>query len=162
MALRSGSRTAAESRSFFTTVAGVTFEGRQRIVAQCSVGERLILVREPHNPHDKGAIKVMRLNGEQLGFIPAQVSRGGDSSGLVYRMDRGDKYQCRIRALTGGGRKSLGFNIEIADADDVQWAEPPALPKVARVKPLPGKLLIWVVVGIVILILVAIIAVQRG
>lgn len=109
-------------RSFFTTVAGVTFEGRQRIVARCSVGERLILVRDPNNRHDMGAIKVMRLNGEQLGFVPAHVSRGRDSSGLAYRMDRGDKYECRISALTGGGRMSLGVNIEIADADDVQWA----------------------------------------
>lgn len=149
-------------RSFFTTVAGVTFEGRQRIVARCSVGERLILVREPENPHDNGAIKVMRLNGEQLGFIPAHVSRGGDSSGLAYRMDRGDEYQCRISDLTGGGSKSLGVNIEITDAEEVQRAEPPALPKVARVEPVPGKFGIWVVVGIVLLILVVIIAVQRG
>src|ERR1035438_4185557 len=34
---------------FFTKVAGVTFEGRQQIVARCSVGERLVLVRDPNN-----------------------------------------------------------------------------------------------------------------
>ena len=45
-------------RSFFTKVAGVTFEGRQRIVARCSVGESLMLVRDPNESHDKGAIKV--------------------------------------------------------------------------------------------------------
>ena len=95
------------SNGFFTKVAGVTFEGRQRIVTRCSVGERLILVRDPENQFDKGAIKVMRLNGEQLGFVPAHVSRGGDSSGLAFRMDRGEKYQCRIGSLTGGGEKSL-------------------------------------------------------
>jgi hypothetical protein len=54
---------AQTTRSFFTTVAGVTFEGRQRIVKRCSVGERLELVRDPNNRFDKGAIKVMRLNG---------------------------------------------------------------------------------------------------
>src|SRR5271165_3595669 len=68
------------ARSFFTKVAGVTFEGRQRVVARCSVGERLVLVRDPGNRFDKGAIKVMRLNGEQLGFVPADVSRAGHSS----------------------------------------------------------------------------------
>jgi hypothetical protein len=102
-------------RSFFTKVAGVTHEGRQRIIARCSVGERLILVREPDHRYDKGAIRVLRLNGEDLGFIPADVSRGGDSSGLAWRMDRGDRYQCRISDLTGGGDKYLGVNIEITE-----------------------------------------------
>src|SRR5579862_99031 len=32
-------------RSFFTTVAGVTHEGRQRIVGRCTVGESLRLER---------------------------------------------------------------------------------------------------------------------
>jgi hypothetical protein len=107
----------ATARSFFTKVAGVTFEGRQRIVARCSVGERLVLVRDPENRFDKGAIMVMRLNGEQLGFIPAHVSRNGDSSGLAVRMDRGETYQCRISDLTGGSGKTLGVNIEITEGE---------------------------------------------
>jgi len=90
--------------SFFTTVAGVSHEGRQRIVKRCSIGERLILVPDPNNRFDKGAIKVMRSNGEQLGFIPAHVSRGGDSSGLAFQMDHwGTEYRCRIKDITGGG-----------------------------------------------------------
>lgn len=110
---------ASETRYFFTTVAGVTFEGRQRIVARCSEGERLILVRDPNNRHDNGAIKVMRTNGEQVGFVPAHVSRGGDSSGLASRMDRGSEYQCRIKDITGGGPgKSIGVNIEITEGPE--------------------------------------------
>ena len=108
-----------ETRSFFTTVAGVTFEGRQRIVARCSEGERLQLVRDPNNRHDNGAIKVVRLNGEQVGFVPAQVSRGGDSSGLASQMDRGAEYQCRIKNITGGRPgESLGINIEITEGPE--------------------------------------------
>ncbi len=102
--------------SFHTKVAGVSHNGRQ-IVARCSVGERLMLVRDPKNRFDKGAIKVMRLSGEQLGFIPADVSRGGHSSGLAFQMDRGYEYQCRISALTGGGDKFFGVNIEITEAE---------------------------------------------
>jgi hypothetical protein len=110
---------ASETRSFFTTVAGVTFEGRQRIVARCSEGERLKLVRDPNNRHDNGAIKVMRSNGEQVGFVPAHVSRGGDSSGLASRMDQGTEYQCRIKDITGGGPgQSMGVNIEITEGPD--------------------------------------------
>lgn len=106
------------SKSFFTTVAGVTYEGRQQVVARCSVGESLILVRDPRNRFDKGAIKVLRSNGEQLGFIPAHVSRGGESSGLAFQMDRGDQYQCRISDLTGGAGRSLGVNIEVTEGGE--------------------------------------------
>ncbi|HEX4770474.1 MAG TPA: HIRAN domain-containing protein [Bryobacteraceae bacterium] len=106
------------SRSFFTKVAGVTHEGRQRIVARCSVGEELRLVRDPNNPFDAGAIKIMRLNGQQLGFIPQHVSRDGDPSGLAAGMDRGSVYACRIKDLTGGiGQKSRGVNIEVTQCD---------------------------------------------
>jgi hypothetical protein len=107
-----------ESGSFFTKVAGVTFEGRQRIVARCSVGERLTLIRDPRNRHDPGAIKVLRSNGEQLGFIPSDVSRGGDPSGLAFQMDRGDRFQCRIKDLTGGDGYNLGVNIEIIEGEE--------------------------------------------
>jgi hypothetical protein len=148
------------SKSFFTTVAGVTFEGRQRIVTRCSVGERLILVRDPNHPVDKGAIKVMRLNGEQLGFVPAHVSRGGNSSGLAYRMDQGDKYQCRIGSLTGGGEKNLGVNIEITEAEEFETAETPALSNVARVAPIHNYLGWWLTAAVVLLVVVFIVTHQ--
>jgi hypothetical protein len=105
--------------SFFTKIAGVKFKGRQRIIPRCSEGEILRLVRDPTDRYDKGAIKVMRLNGEQLGFVPAHVSRAGDQSGLSFRMDRGDKYQCRIVQITGGGAgMRFGVNIEITECND--------------------------------------------
>ena len=111
--------------SFFTTVAGVSHEGRQRIVARCSEGENLILVRDPGNRFDAGAIKVMRLNGEQLGFVPTHVSRGGDSSGLAFQMDQGSEYRCRIKNMTGGvpGKSTRGLNIEITEMVRVADAE---------------------------------------
>jgi len=113
--------------SFFTKVAGVTFEGRQRIVARCSEGERLMLVRDPMDRFDKGAMKVMRSNGEQLGFIPAHVSRGGEPSGLAAEMDRGREYHAKISQITGGGPgENLGVNIEViagADSEGTRLAE---------------------------------------
>lgn len=116
-----------KARSFFTKVAGVTHEGRQQVVAQCSAGERLVLVRDPNNPFDEGAIKIMRSNGQQIGFIPAHVSRSGDSGGLSAQMDRGNRFQCRIKDLTGGwGGRSLGVNIEITE--DLDFASPEIAP----------------------------------
>lgn len=145
-------------RSFFTTVAGVTFEGRQRIVTRCSVGERLILVRDPDNRFDQGAIKVLRVNGEQLGFIPEHVSRGGDSSGLASRMDRGEKYLCRISDLTGGGGKTRGVNIEITDAEAFETSETAALTGAQRAR---GNLSCLLVIGIFVLVVILIAIVLR-
>jgi hypothetical protein len=137
-------------RSFFTKVAGVTFEGRQRIVARCSEGENLVLVRDPGNRHDKGAIKVMRLNGEQLGFLPAHVSRGDDPSGLAFRMDRGDTYRCRISSLTGGGGRSLGVNIEITEGECDTLLPAPTIPAPPGVAPLGW----WLFAAVAVLLLV--------
>ena len=111
------------AKSFFTKIAGVTFEGRQRMIPQCSEGESLRLVRDPTNRYDRGAIKVMRLNGEQLGFIPSDVSRADDPSGLAYRMDHGSRYECKIKNKTGGGEKWLGVNIEITEVTEKESYE---------------------------------------
>lgn len=148
----------AAPTSFFTTVAGVTFEGRQRVVARCSVGESLRLVRDPTNRYDKGAIKVMRLNGEQLGFIPAHVSRGDDASGLALRMDRGEHYKCRIKDLTGGNGHTLGVNIEVAEGEELN--------SVLSTEKRPGPLtpephhnnLGWLFAAAVLLLILALIA----
>jgi hypothetical protein len=78
-----------------------------------------MLLRDPNNRFDAGAIKVMRLNGEQLGHLPQHVSRGGDSSGLSYQMDHGSGYRCRISSITGGGPgMSLGVNIEVTEGGE--------------------------------------------
>lgn len=53
-------------------VAGVSF--RQREVAQVCEGEQLVLVLEPTNRHDNNAIKVCRLNGEHIGYLPREVA----------------------------------------------------------------------------------------
>lgn len=106
------------SRSFFTKVAGVTYEGRQEIVGQCHPGERLLLVREPDNPIDPGAVKVMRMNGQQLGYIPAHVTRNGDRSGFAHSIDDGETFDCYISEITGGGDKNFGVNIRITEVLD--------------------------------------------
>jgi hypothetical protein len=95
-------------RQFFTKVVGVTFEGRQKLVARCFEGETLILEREPDNPKDEGAIKVLRTNGEHLGYIPRNVA-----TGLAVYLDRANKCECKIIEKTGGGDLWLGLNIQI-------------------------------------------------
>ena len=59
-------------RLYTIHVAGVSF--RQGVVAQIREGEQLLLAPEPTNKHDKNAIKVCRLNGELIGYLPREVS----------------------------------------------------------------------------------------
>jgi hypothetical protein len=109
--------------SFFTKIAGVSHRNsnrtsRQAIIGRCHVGEDLQLVREPDNSFDSNAIKVLRSNGEQLGYIPASNA----ASGLSRQLDRGDAIRCRISDLTGGNGWTRGVNIEVGDWDDTPRA----------------------------------------
>lgn len=52
-----------------TRVAGVTFDGRQSVIAHLSIGESIRLRREPTNPYDSNAIRVERLSGWQIGYL---------------------------------------------------------------------------------------------
>ncbi len=52
-----------------TRVAGVTFDGRQSVVARLSIGEEILLKREPTNPYDPNAIRVECKNGQQIGYL---------------------------------------------------------------------------------------------
>jgi hypothetical protein len=52
-----------------TKVVGVSYEGRQEVVARLQLGDRVWLEREADNPFDANAIKVCRSNGEQFGYL---------------------------------------------------------------------------------------------
>jgi hypothetical protein len=52
-----------------TRVAGVTFEGRQSVIARLSIGENILLRREPNNPYDPNAIRVECQDGWQIGYL---------------------------------------------------------------------------------------------
>jgi single-stranded-DNA-specific exonuclease len=59
---RSGSR-------ICTRVVGVTFNGRQEVIARLAICEDILLKREPTNPYDHNAISVERQNGQLIGYI---------------------------------------------------------------------------------------------
>lgn len=76
-------------------VVGVTYNNRQSVVRMMQVGEKVILRREPENPHDGNAIKVERADGTQIGYlsrdVASQLARsldkaGGEADGAVYRV----------------------------------------------------------------------------
>ncbi|KAK9834983.1 hypothetical protein WJX81_001972 [Elliptochloris bilobata] len=56
-------------------VAGVSFEGRQALLAALQPDQALALVREPDNEHDPNAIRVQTLGGAVVGYVPRDLTR---------------------------------------------------------------------------------------
>ncbi len=94
--------------SFNTKVVGVTFEGRQALLPSVRPGERLRLVRDPHNPRDPHAIRVCTADGRQLGFLRATLA-----ARLAPSMDAGARYSAAATAVTGGGDRAWGLNLYV-------------------------------------------------
>jgi single-stranded-DNA-specific exonuclease len=97
-----------EASSFNTKIMGVSFEGRQDIVAGLVEGGELELRRAPDNPKDVNAIEV-RFGALQLGFLRKEIARR-----LAPLIDGGARYRARISALTGGSEdRHRGVNIVV-------------------------------------------------
>jgi hypothetical protein len=101
-------------KSFYSRVVGVTFSNpdgtsRQEIIKRCKVGERLKLIHHPI-PQDENAVKICRLNGQQLGHLSADIAI--EISGLL---DRRTRIDAEISEVTGGTSKKpiRGCNILI-------------------------------------------------
>lgn len=68
------------------------YEGRD-LWAMMRVGDSLQLSREPQNPHDANAVRVLWRN-EMLGYIPRR-----ENSDVARQMDRGAAVKARIVQL---------------------------------------------------------------
>jgi len=98
-------RTIGEAASFFTKIVGVSFEGRQDVVAGLSEGLALRFERQPANEFDSNAIAV-HFGALQLGFLKKDIAKH-----LAPKIDQGVAYQVEVGSLTGGGTKHFGVNI---------------------------------------------------
>lgn len=106
-------------RRIIAKVVGVTFEGRQEILAKISDDTLVRLERDRRNKYDYYAVKVMAKTGdgwEQAGFLPRTMSP------LVARsLDQGVKLSASVfRVLggfelddEGGGTAHIGLEIRI-------------------------------------------------
>ena len=86
-------------RVITTRVVGVTFEGRQEVVACLKQEDRIWLDREPTNPYDRNAISVCRENGEQIGYLNRHLAASLNPLFKAY----GYPVKGRVTLLTGGG-----------------------------------------------------------
>jgi len=99
---RSGSR-------ICTKVAGVTFDGRQAVVARLCVGEEIQLRREPANPFDPNAIRVERLDGHQIGFLNRHLA-----AQLAPFFDARNRLVIAwVHCLTGNPRSGYALGVAI-------------------------------------------------
>ncbi len=58
----------------YTRVVGVTYNGRQAAIARLSIGEELLLKREPDNQFDHNAILVENLDSQQIGYLDRRLA----------------------------------------------------------------------------------------
>lgn len=94
---------------FYVKVAGVTFDNRQRLIRRMFVGERVSLVRDPYNPHDRNAIKVINSNGDHIGFIPKEIAVT-----MAGNMDSGTTFSAMVSNITGmNPGENMGVNLHI-------------------------------------------------
>ena len=98
------------TRMIETRVAGVTFENRQAVVGLLTEGERVSLIRDPDNPFDPNAVKVVRWDHQQIGFLDRELAKI-----LAPWMDRNGRfYKASVSRLIGGCHddSSLGVYIK--------------------------------------------------
>lgn len=100
-------RTIGAAERFNTKVVGVSFEGRQDIIAGLRTEDPLTLGRQPDHPQDPNAIAVLYGN-LQLGYIRAE-----HAVHLAPNLDQGIAYRARVTSLTGGGERHRGVNIVV-------------------------------------------------
>jgi hypothetical protein len=58
-----------------TRLVGVSYDGRQRVVAGLNFGEELSLVRQPDNPFDRNAILAENKHGQQIGYLNRELAK---------------------------------------------------------------------------------------
>jgi len=97
----------ADAESFHTKLAGVSFEGRQEVVARLAPGTPLRVERQPDNPHDPNACALFDPTGDQVGFLNRRLA-----AALAPALDGGVAYDVTVADITGGVEgASLGVNV---------------------------------------------------
>jgi len=99
-----------KGRLITTKIVGVTFEGRQEVVARLQQGDLVWLEPEPDNPYDHNAIRVCRSNGEQIGYLNRNLAAKIIPYFLAY------EYHVRgkVKLLIGGYWDDFALGVVIA------------------------------------------------
>ncbi len=74
-------------------LAGSQFYAVGEVWPQIRLGDRLTLIREPENRHDRKAVRV-EWQGRQLGYVPRAENRA-----VARALDDGEKLEARVSRL---------------------------------------------------------------
>ena len=74
-------------------LAGSQFYDVAEVWPQIRLGDRLTLIREPENRHDRKAVRV-EWQGRQLGYVPRAENRA-----VARALDDGEKLEARVSRL---------------------------------------------------------------
>jgi len=99
--LRDPYSTIGDAPRFHTKIVGVSFEGRQDVIAGLETGVELELRRQPENQHDRNAIAV-HYGNLQLGYL-----KKGMAARIAPLIDGGIRYRARVASLTGSSAVSV-------------------------------------------------------
>jgi hypothetical protein len=88
-------------------LAGFRYGEASQVWADLGLGDRLDLVREPDNLHDRHAVRV-EWRGRKLGYVP-----GTENEALAWAMDRGETVTARISRLQEHRNPRLRIEFEV-------------------------------------------------
>lgn len=97
-----------ERRHFYFHAHGITHGDRQAAIRHCVRGEQLQLVREAENPYDRNAIRIRRLNGEDLGYVPKT-----NAAELAPKVDAGQQVRAEVDWLNSPTEDFQQFGLKV-------------------------------------------------
>jgi single-stranded-DNA-specific exonuclease len=96
-----------------TRLAGVSFHDRQGIIAKLRVGDQVMLLREPENPHDPNAIKVVNGAGNVIGYLPSVMA-----AAVALLLDQhGVPWPAQVAAINDCGLAGANVGVEVVFSD---------------------------------------------
>lgn len=107
--------------NYKSKIVGVTFEGRQAVIALLKGKEPLRVRREPENEYDKLAVAVDAYINE--GWAPIGYIAKDKNKDIAATLDAENNVFIKIASITGGGEKSFGVNIELEYVKEEAKAE---------------------------------------
>jgi hypothetical protein len=90
-------------------LAGFNYHQAPEVWRGIRVGDALALAREPDNPYDAGAVRVL-WQGHKLGYVPR-----AQNAALAWALDRGERLEARVSRVQAdhNPRKRIEFEVYI-------------------------------------------------
>lgn len=116
-------------------LAGVQFEGRQRLIERfIEVGDRVCIVPEPENPKDDCAVAITLADGRKIGYVPRT-----DSEDVTGCIEDGGYYIATVKKILTGSRAPIPVILlqfyrdeQLVDVADLRPDRCPGSPSVDK------------------------------